>query len=312
MNSNKGASLPRELHLSQKPDSSAIQNRRPSGVVLGNEGLSIPSFRTKETLTEEARGGLGTNFRRTLMYIRHGTPETAIIGMRKFSMLMNQLNEKELWHGLETLKEARSDYERGKELNFNASQMLDHVESELWVRLGALVETGGDKCANPEARANAFKGMEWLYPRLSKHLADQNKPKNAVAGDAEEDGKIGAGLPAWNASSVRIAMEEAAKVHASSMSAGALDVERKMAYAILSVVYREGEVDKIVFEAAFRAFDHIDSPVMTRMLTKDMESFQFGKKPSGGAPWESGKPLPEPPEFDITDLDPRMWIGPRD
>ena len=318
MNSNKGAALPRELHLSQKPDSPAT-NRYTPGAVLGNEGLSIKPFRSKEPLEDEAKSGLETNFRRTIMYIRYGDPNKAIIGMRKFSMLMHQLNEKQLWHGLETLKEVSSDFERGNELRFNASQMLDHVESELWVRLGVFVETGNDKFADPGLRANAFKSMEWLYPKLNKLLAERANPENAVVGDAQEDGKVGAGLPAWNGQAVRIAMEEAAKAHSSSMSEGARQIERKMASAILTIVFgNDNKVDKKVSEAAFQAFDHIDSPVMTDMLTKDMQGFQFGGRSSGSssAPsaWrESGAPRNEDPDFDIDSLDPRMILrGPND
>lgn len=317
MNSNKGASLPRGLHLSQNPDSPGTANKRPSGVVVGNEGLSIPSFRTKEPLGEEARGGLESNFRRTMMYLRYGDPNKAIIGMRKFSMLMHQLNEKELWHGLETLKEVSSDFERGNELRFNAAQMLDLVESELWLRLGVLAETGGDKSADPKTRINAFKSMEWLYPRLNKYIAERDKPQTQAIGNAEEDGKAGVGLPAWNAGAVRVAMEEAAKLHASSMSSGALEVERKMAHSILTVVYQDDEGDRRVYEAAFHAFDTIDSPIMSNMITTDLKGFQL-RGGSGGTSsdesWRDGVPrFPESPEFDIDSLDPRMIIrGPRD
>jgi hypothetical protein len=313
MNSNNGASLPRELHLSQKPDSSATRNSRPSGAVIGNEGLAIKPFGAKEPLEDGPRNGLGTNFRRTMMYIRHGDPNLAIIGMRKFSMLMHQINEKELWHGLETLKEASSDSERGNELRFNALQMLNLVESELWLRLGALAETGKNKSADPEARVNAFKGMEWLYPRLIKHLADQTKPKNAdgkpkeaVAGDAETDGKVAAGLPAWSADSVRAAMEEYAKEHFAGMRSAALAVEEKMAGAILKVA-TSGKDDEAVCDAAFQALNGIDSPVLTRMLNNAGAYVVPDESSEAGV-------VPEEinPEFDITDLDPRMWIGPKD
>jgi hypothetical protein len=309
--SNSRAALPRELHPSQNSDSPAT-NRFTPGVVVGNKGLVIRGFGSKNVLGEEARGGLETDFKRIMLHIKNGDSDIAIIAMDKFKLLMHQLDKKQLGHGLETLKKACSDSERGEELQYYASQTLDHVESELWLRLGALAETGKDKCADPEARINSFKEIEWIYPMLIMHLANRAKPETAVAGDAEEDGKVAAGLPAWNAEAIRIAAAEAAKARASSMKEGARRVEEGMAKAILTVAYAgRGEDDKNVIIAAEKALLHIDSPIMRRM----MGTFQMIEDSSQ---WDrvSLDPLEGDAsaaklhhEFEIRDLDHRMRIG---
>ncbi len=299
---------PSERTLS--PTASLAQEER-SRRIVGNHGLAIRSFRTMAPLDDKVKEGLERNFRITITYMREGDPNRAIIGMRKFSMLMHELDERQLWHGLETLKRISSNSERGNELRYHASEMLNLVESELWVRLGGLAEAGMDKGADPQVRANAFTMIAWLYPRLIRQLAERTKP-NAIVGDAEEDGKAGASLPAWNASAVRIAMEDAAKQHSARMSEEAHEVEKKMAYSILTVVFEDNEVDRRVYEAAFYAFENIDSPIMSNMLTKDMQGFEL-RGTSGnvfsGETARRASPAPEsehPIEFEEQDFQMRI------
>lgn len=181
-------------------------------------------------------------FGQIMKHLKEGTPYQALYALNKLAVIADQVGEKELWHAL-----------------------------------SALSDVAMNKKTDSSVKVGAIEMLELIYPRaIMRKMERLDRGKSIEESFGEDENAAQTGLPAREVDLDSLLATFIAETGGNNGEFNSSEAEAKMASAILSIVFAEDPPEKEVDEAAFRAFNNIDSPILTDMITKEANPYRFG------------------------------------